>query len=84
MGKFFIIIGRKSRGERKKEAGMLLICFQLITLNIGGKCEREDKTGHEKYDIRLLLKKTKRNHYCIRAEQVGSGTFRLAMKRPRF
>ena len=22
-----------------------------------GKCEREDKTGHEKYDIRLLLKK---------------------------
>lgn len=49
-----------------------------------GKCEREDKRGHEKYDIRLLLKKTKRNRYCIRAEQVGSGTFRLAMKRPRF
>ena len=49
-----------------------------------GKCKREDKTGHEMYDIRLLLKKKKRNHYCIRAEQGGSGTFRLAMKRPRF
>jgi len=48
MGKFFIIIGRKSRGERKKEAGMLSICFQLITLNIGGICEREDVTSDQR------------------------------------
>lgn len=48
-----------------------------------GKCEREDKTGHEKYDIRLLKNKKQKNHYCIRAEQVGSGTFRPAIKRPR-
>lgn len=45
-----------------------------------GKCEKEDKTGHERYDIRLLKKK----NYCIRAEQVGLGMLRLAMKRPRF
>ena len=24
-----------------------------------GKCEKEDKTGHERYDIRLLKKKKK-------------------------
>ena len=47
-----------------------------------GKCEKEDKTGHERYDIRLLKKKKK--NYCIRAEQVGLGMLRLAMKRPRF
>lgn len=48
MGKFFIIIGRKSRDERKKEAGTLWICFQIITLNIGGKCEREDATSDQR------------------------------------
>lgn len=32
----------------------------------------------------LLKNKKQKNHYCIRAEQVGSGTFRPAIKRPRF
>ena len=47
-GEIFYNYGRKSRGERKKEAGMLWISFQLITLNTGRKCEREDVTSDQR------------------------------------